>query len=144
METSPTRIDLLGRKHAVTLPDFATREELFSAWVEARNADNSARLMRVYSATLGLCTRIGRESGASYPACRCDVLAYGGLVYSWLRDPPVNPTAEPGDPKPPKAKPEEIVKAALPILLLIAEATYPREVEVEAEKKDSPAAEPTE
>ncbi len=111
-----TKIHLLGRDHTVVLPAFVEREELMLAFVEAQGRGGLTRL-RVLSATLGLCTRIGRESGVDYPACKCDVLAYGGKVYGWLREKGVTPV--------------DIATVATPLILQVVDATHPREVEVE-------------
>jgi hypothetical protein len=108
-------ITLLGRSHAVTLPDFAAAEELLAALGETKDGAPSRRL-RAMSAIVGLCTRVGRESGADYAAHRFDALAYGGEVYSWLRGR--------------KASPSEIATAALTILGPLTDSLFPREQEV--------------
>lgn len=115
---------ILGRSYAVTLPDYAAREELVSAYGEASKRGGSA-LMRVYAALLGLSTRIGRESGADYAAARFDVLAYGGAVYGYLR--------EKG------AAPKDVAAAAMPVLVAIVEATFPKQTEVDEALGKSPA-----
>lgn len=112
----PARVELLGRAHVVTLPDFAAREELVIAYAEVRK--RPASLLRVYSAAIGLCTRIGREAGADYAECRFDVLAFGGKVYGWLREKGVAPDA--------------IAVAAVPLIVQVSEATFPRQGEVDA------------
>lgn len=111
------RIELLGDKHAVILPDFAAREELAVAWGQARDRGGIA-LLRVLSAALGLCTRLGRQAGADYAKHRFDVLAYGGEVYGWLRSK--------------GATPAEVRDAAMPVLVQVVRATFPTDDEVEA------------
>jgi hypothetical protein len=108
-------ISLLGRSHAITLPDFAAAEELLAALGETKDGAPSRRL-RAMSAIVGLCTRIGRESGADYAAHRFDALAYGGEVYGWLRAK--------------GAKPADIATAAMVILGPLSESLFPREQEV--------------
>lgn len=110
----PLKVSLLG-EHAVTLPDFAAREELMVAYGEARNKKGVA-LLRVYGAVLGLCSRLGKRAEADYAASRFDVLAYGGEVYGWLRGQGVTPA--------------QVAEAALPVIVAISEATFPRESEV--------------
>ena len=109
-------ITLLGRSHAIALPDFAAREELMVALGETQARAGSARL-RAYAAALGLCTRLGRESGADYAGHRFDALAYGGAVYSYLR--------EQG------ATPADVATAAVPLAAILAESTFPRQAEVD-------------
>jgi hypothetical protein len=83
---APVRVSLLGRSHAVVPPpSLIEQEELYLAWQEARAKPKGLRIIRVAAALVGLCTRIGREAGASYPACDCDPLVYGGAVYNWIR-----------------------------------------------------------
>jgi hypothetical protein len=116
MSAAPTFVDLLGKKHAVVLPDYAAREEVMVAYGESRNKKGVA-LMRVYSAALGLSTRLGRMAGADYAACRFDVLAYGGAVYSYLREQGVTM--------------EQLSSAAIPLVIQISEATFPRKEEID-------------
>ena len=116
MITEPTFLDLLGKKHAIVLPDFAAREELMVAYGESRTKRGVA-LMRVYAAVLGLCTRLGRMAGADYTAHRFDVLAYGGAVYGYLREQGVTM--------------EQLSQAAVPLVITISEATFPRQPEVD-------------
>lgn len=121
----PQRVTLLGEQHAVTLPDFAAREELLVAYGDLRHRRGVA-VLRVYAAAIGLCTRIGRRSEADFARHRFDVLAYGGEVYGWLRER--------------KATPEQIAQAALPIICVIGVELYPREVEVDAAAGNSEGA----
>jgi len=118
----PLSIRLLDANHAISLPDFATREEISIAWHEARTRKDggATQLRRVYSAAIGTCTRIGRGLEPGYDG---DVLVYGGMVYSHLR--------EHG------AGVADIGNEGLKVILAVVEATYPRAVEVTAEKKDS-------
>ena len=122
MNAEPKHVSLQGRNHAVTLPDFAAREELVVAYGEARNKRGGS-LLRVYAAFLGLCTRLGREAGADYGECRYDALAFGGKVYSYLREKGVTPA--------------QLSEAAIPVVVHVAEATFPRAEEVEAEMGNS-------
>lgn len=111
------KIELIGRSHAVVLPDFAAREELVMALSECARKRGIA-LLRVYSAMVGLCTRVGRDSGADYATARYDVLGYGGAVYGWLR-------AQ-------GASPAQIGAAATVIAPLLTESLFPRQEEVDA------------
>lgn len=75
-------VTILGRVHALRLPDHATRQELVEALA-------SPALLRVCAAYVGLCTRVGQEAaaevrGLSYVACGCSVLEYGGRLYGYL------------------------------------------------------------
>ena len=115
--TEPTKVDLLGRSHAVVMPDFAAREELVVAYGEAMRRKGVA-LLRVYAAALGLCTRLGREAEADYGAHRYDVLSYGGAVYSYLRGQGVST--------------QDLAAAAGPVVVAVLSATFPRAAEVEA------------
>lgn len=114
---APVTVTLLGRQHAVRLPSFAEREELVLAVVDARERPVSVQL-RIWSAAIGLATRIGTEAKASYAASRCDVLVFGGEVYSWLR--------EQG------ATPADIRTAGQEVLTAVSNAMAPREPEVAA------------
>lgn len=75
------------------LPLFVEREELFAAWAPLQAAAGGApdvaavlALCRVYGAALGLSTAIGKASKADYTARKNDPIAYGGDVYSFLRE----------------------------------------------------------
>lgn len=114
---TPQSTEALGRSHLIRPPDFAATEELLVAFSETAKRPGSAQL-RVWSAMLGICTRLGRDSGADYAAHRFDVLAYGGEVYSWLRKQGMSPA--------------EIATAAGPVLTVLAESAFPRASEVEA------------
>jgi hypothetical protein len=107
-------VRLLG-VHAVTLPDFADREDLARAWLESAQRGHRV-VLRVYAAYLGLCTPLGRTSKADWSLSRCDALVYGGAVYSYMRDQ--------------GATPAQISAAALPLVGLIYEHLAPRETEV--------------
>lgn len=124
--TCITKVNLLKRQHAVILPGYAEREEIAAAtWTVQRSKSPRAghALLRIYAACIGLSTRLGRESGVDYGDCSCDPMVYGGRVYGWLR--------EQG------ATAEEVSTAGIEILKVVLESLFPREVEVEAEKKDS-------
>lgn len=122
----PVKVSLLGRQHAVIMPDFATREDLVVAFGEARNK-KGVTLLRVYSAALGLCTRLGREASADYSQHRFDVLSYGGQVYGWLREQGVTP--------------KDIAEAAIPVIVEVSNAMFPRQAEVDAAVGNSEAGE---
>lgn len=121
-EAQQAHVTILGEKRAVFMPDFAAREELMVAYGEALKKQGVAKL-RVYAATLGLCTMLGRKAGADYARARFDVLAYGGEVYSWLRGQ--------------GATVEQIAEAAIPVLTEVSQALYPSETEVRAEVGNS-------
>lgn len=115
----PASITIAGKSLAVVLPDFATREELVLAWVDAsQEGGNQAALRRVAAAALGLCTSTGKRAKVDYGACRCDVLVYGGKVYSWLHDQ--------------KVELPDVLAGGVEIVTLCAEAAYPRASEVAA------------
>lgn len=115
----PRRVELLGARHTVTLPNFAAREELLVAYHEVRERGGVV-LLRVYSAALGLCTRLGKQSGADYGKHRFDVLAYGGEVYAWLRGQGLTAS--------------QIAQAGQPVILDVAEAVFPSADEVSEAK----------
>lgn len=117
---APLFVTLLGRKHAVTMPDFAAREDVIVRY-GATSKKGGVPLLRCYAAALGLCTRLGRESGADFAACSYDILGYGGQVYSYLREQGCSAA--------------QIAEAALPVVAAIGQATYPRQKDLdEAEK----------
>ena len=78
------QVEILGRKHAILLPGLAEREEIILALGDEDASPAVKR--RARAAALGLCTRLGRESGTTLAAHGYDVLAYGGAVYGWLRE----------------------------------------------------------
>lgn len=117
MGDSLPKIKLLGENHAVILPKICEREELLLAFGPASQSGGMP-LIRVHTAMIGLCTRIGRKSGIDYFACNCSPLKYGGEVYSWLRS------------QSPPPSQEEIVLAGVEITKLLAASTFPRESEV--------------
>jgi hypothetical protein len=113
--SEPIKVSILGGSYGVGMPDFAAREEMMIAFGDARNKRGTT-LLRVYSAALGLCTRLGKESGASYQKSGFDVLNYGGEVYGWLRQQGVTPA--------------DIATAAIPVIIRVSEETFPRQDEV--------------
>ena len=110
-------INILGAQHVATPPNFADREALVMAWGE-HGPSGEHRSVRCYAAAIGACCGLGRMAGASLAKSKYDVLAYGGEVYSWLR--------ERG------ATTAEIIAAATPILESLGAALFPRESEVAA------------
>jgi len=120
MESTPIYIEILGERHIVTLPGFTEREEVFAADVDVSRAkDPGLRRLRSLAAAIGMCTRIGRRSGASYKDHGFDPLSYGGEVSAWLR--------EQG------ATPKQIVEAGITIMAAVSDGLYPRAAEVEDE-----------
>lgn len=117
MDTLP-RITLLGESHAVVLPDYAAREDVFLAHVEAGKKRRGNALFRVLSAAIGLCTRVGGEKRAnvSYAACSYDAMEYGGKVYGWLREQGVEH--------------EDIAREGRVVIDAITGSLFPREFEV--------------
>ena len=86
MESTPIYIEILGERHIVTLPGFTEREEVFAADVDVSRAkDPGLRRLRSLAAAIGMCTRIGRRSGASYKDHGFDPLSYGGALLSQPR-----------------------------------------------------------
>jgi len=113
------QIELLGRKHTITLPGMAEREELAAALHELNQGKLTAfQTLRRLAAALGLCTRLGRESGQTYAGHGYDLAGYGGAVYAWLRQQGVEP--------------RDIVAPGRACLGACAESLMPREVEVKA------------
>lgn len=117
MDTPIVKVTLLGKEHAITLPNFAAREELVHAHIKSarRKGDH---IYRVLGAALGLCTRLGREGYANTSMVECDydLRDYGGRVYSYLR--------EHG------AEHEEIGLAANAVLDHVRDNLFPRKDEV--------------
>lgn len=110
----PTSITIAGKTWPVTLPAFAERDELATGH---HGATTGMTVLRVSAAAIGLCTPIGRAVGADYTRQhRCDVLSYGGAVYSWLRGK--------------GADIAEIGKAGQALVTMCAHASFPREAEV--------------
>lgn len=110
------KIELLGRSHHVAAPDFAACEDLMVNW-SACAARGGIPLMRVAAAHIGLCTRLGRESGARYDKTTdYDLMGFGGTVYGFLRKQGVSVA--------------DIMAAAQLVLPVVTAATAPRESEV--------------
>jgi hypothetical protein len=82
MGDTPSTVTLLGKVERVIIPeDYALLEELFTA----ANGATGPKLLRVYSAMVGLCCpEVGRMSKASYSRHSYDPISYGREVYSWL------------------------------------------------------------
>ena len=115
METNGrTTITLLGKDWPITLPDFATREDVAVANAGARGLPR----LRIYAAAIGLCTGIGKAAGVALDAPGYDVMAYGRQVYSYIR--------EKG------ATPAEVDTVGLTLSLLVLESVSPRKEEVRA------------
>lgn len=119
----PTQVELLGRKHTIVLPGFAEREECVVLWTQIDFKQGMIRNLRRYAAAIGLCTRIGRESGQTLAEHNYDMMSYGGAVYSWLRE----NGAEPVDLR----QPGESCMSAC------NDSLFPRKIEVDAEVKNS-------
>jgi hypothetical protein len=82
---------VVERLHAVAPPPSITeQEEIFMAYRDARRVRGGKAMPRAAAALVGLCTRIGRESGVTYAECGFDPLAYGGRVLDWIRLQPGN------------------------------------------------------
>lgn len=112
---SQDTITILGREYKVKLPpQFAVVEELVLAHGEAHG--NDSRTLRVFGAILGISTDLGREAKADYVKARFDVLAYGGAVYSYLR--------EKG------ATPAQVYSAGISLLPTLQARAFPRAAEV--------------
>ena len=102
----------------VSLPDFATREELVLAWHEAGQGEGTHMgLRRVAAAAIGLCTSTGRKAKLDYAKLGCSPLAYGGAIYGYLHGERVDTSA--------------IVQAGAELVTLCAESAFPRAKEVE-------------
>lgn len=77
-------ITIAGKAYPVTLPDFATRDDIVIAWHEATTKNDASKLRRVAAAAIGLCTTAGAKSGASFDGTA--LILYGGKVYTSLRE----------------------------------------------------------
>lgn len=119
-------IELLGRRHGFRPPPPHVAEEIVTAWGEVRRRRGVA-VLRAYGAAIGLCTRLGQESGADYAGCRFDPLEYGGEVYAWL-------IAQ-------GATIEQIGAAGAALVSAAAEVRWPRKAAVDAAEKNSGAGE---
>lgn len=122
MTNGQTKVKVGKVELPVTLPDFATREELVCAWYEAGDGEGThMALRRAAAAAIGLCTSTGRKAKADYGASGCSVLVYGGKVYNWLHEQ--------------KVETADIVTAGGELIRLCADSAFPRASEVE-EKAD--------
>ena len=71
-------------EHVVTAPGLSECRELCEAWAEV---SGRMPILRVASAIVGLCTRLGPAAGlpaSAYTGKACDPYLYGGRVYEWL------------------------------------------------------------
>ena len=124
---------LLGNVSPRPLPApdaFAVAEEWAAAYYASLDVGGHP-MIRAMSAALGLCTRIGKQSGAAYnPSSAFAVLDYGAAIYSWLRVQGVST--------------EAILVAAQPCAEAILASLAPRESEVkERANFTAPLAVPT-
>lgn len=117
MNNGHASITIGGREYPLTLPDFDKREDLALSWHTAAAASDGASLRRIAAAGLGLCSALGKRAGVAWEACGCNVLAYGGKVYSYLREQ--------------KATIPEVMEQGGVAVALCAESVFPREAEVE-------------
>lgn len=117
------KITVLGKEHAVVLPNFAAREELAHARSKSARRKGSAAF-RVIGAALGLCTRLGRDEYANTSLVECDydLHDYGGRVYSYLM-------THGGDQ-------DEIFAMGVKVLDLVEANMFPRAIEVEEARKN--------
>jgi hypothetical protein len=111
-----TTITISGKAYPVTLPDFATREDVAMAWHDAASKSDGPRLRRVAGAAIGLCTPVGRLAGASFDGS--GLLLYGGKVYGWMRERGATIPA--------------IVEAGGEVVSVCSDGLFAREAEVEA------------
>jgi len=115
MNNGAQTITIGGREYPLSLPDFDKREDLVLAW---HGAPTGAGLRRIAAAALGLCTPLGKRLGVDWSANGCDLLTYGGKVYSALREQ--------------KCSLSDIVGQGAKAVSMCADAMFPREVEVDA------------
>ena len=111
-----TTITIAGKAYPVTLPDFATRDDIVIAWHEAAGKSDASKLRRVAAAAIGLCTTAGRNADASFDGA--GLLLYGAKVYNSLR--------ERG------ASIASIIEAGGVVVSVCSEGLFAREAEVEA------------
>lgn len=116
MNNGHASVTIAGKDYPLTLPDFAEREDLALAWHTAAAASDGSALRRIAAAALGLCSALGKRSGAVWNGR--DLMLYGGKVYSYLREA--------------KATIPEIMEQGGHAVALCAESVFPREVEVES------------
>jgi len=111
-----TTITIAGKAYPVTLPDFATRDDIVIAWHEAAGKNDASKLRRVAAAAVGLCTAACRNADASFDGS--GLLLYGGKVYNSLR--------ERG------ASISSIIEAGSAVVSVCSDGLFAREAEVEA------------
>ncbi len=116
MTNGHAAIDLAGKSYPITLPDFATREDIALAWHTAATAADGSALRRVAGAAVGLCSPAGRRAGASFDGT--GLLLYGGKVYGWMREQGMTV--------------EAVLGVGADVVKLCADSVFPREAEVEA------------
>lgn len=120
MNAQPSYIEIMGERLPLVRPDFGTAEELVqqlnAADGRVKQTGGVARVTRTRAAVLGLCTQLGDRAGASWVKCDCNVLEYGGRVYSYLR--------EHG------ATQEQILQASTPIIGWLIQWLFPRDKEI--------------
>lgn len=123
MNTDPVTVELLGRKHAVRVPDFATCEAILVEYNACVGHNRPMQLAWLCAAVLGVTTRIGGESGADLAAFRYDLLAYGQKVYAYIRN------------KDRKVTGNVLYQSVTPILRMVGDA-FVSEAEVEEAEKN--------
>ena len=116
MTNGHAAIDIAGTSYPITLPDFATREDIALAWYTSASAADASTLRRVAGAAVGLCSPVGRRAGASFDGN--GLLLYGGKVYGWMREQGMTM--------------EAVLTVGSDLYKLCADSVFPREAEVEA------------
>lgn len=116
MTNGHAAIDIAGTSYPITLPDFATREDIALAWYTSASAADGPALRRVAGAAVGLCSPAGRRAGASFDGN--GLLLYGGKVYGWMREQGMTV--------------EAVLTVGADVVKLCADSVFPREAEVEA------------
>ena len=124
---NPPTITLGGRTHAMRASSFCEREDLTIAAAAHvyRTTPGGASYRtgmpaaRVCAAAIGLCTRVGAELGLTLAGAGYDVMAYGGAVYSALREQGTGL--------------DEIVSGGRALLESVITQTFPRAAEVKAQ-----------
>lgn len=110
------QIAILGREFEVKKPpQFVVKEELVVAYGDA--LDRKGHRLRVAAAVLGICSpELQREARADYRAASFDPLAYGGAVYSFLRQR--------------GATAREVIEQAEALVVELTDEIFPRQSEV--------------
>ena len=113
MQNGKQMIKLKDREYRITLPGFAEREDIAIGY---SSEEGQRRQQRALFGALGLCVPELGGGLAAYEKTGCDLIIYGGRVYSALM--------AAGHDR------EELATAAVQCFTLACESLFPRENEV--------------